>query len=65
MACKLKFNPDAEVVFNVRQKLTETNGQCPCVIPELWNVDTRCPCKKAREESECHCGLYVKVEVDK
>lgn len=57
-------NPDKEIVKEVVSKLKETGGQCPCVLPPLWNEDTRCPCKDFREqdyEGECHCGLNVKV----
>ena len=30
------------------------------------NEDTKCPCKEflnSQELGECHCGLYIKVEV--
>lgn len=60
-------NPDEEIVSEIRAKLKETKGNCPCVLPDVWSADTKCPCKAFREqaeEGECHCGLYVKVNSD-
>lgn len=51
----------------VRQKLKENNGYCPCRIDKT--PDTKCICKEFREQiekgisGECHCGLYI-VEED-
>ena len=63
---KIIKNPDEEIVSEIRAKLKETDGNCPCVLPSAWSADTKCPCKNFREqvvEGECHCGLYMKVEV--
>ena len=63
---KIIKNPDEEIVSEIRAKLKETNGNCPCVLPSAWSADTKCPCKNFREQTtvgECHCGLYQKVEV--
>ena len=63
---KIVKNPDEEIVSEIRAKLKETDGNCPCVLPSAWSADTKCPCKNFREqvvEGECHCGLYMKVEV--
>ena len=54
---------DEELVKEVRQKLKENDGYCPCKF--VKNKDTKCMCKDFREQTtpgECHCGLYVKVE---
>lgn len=64
---KIKKNPDEEIVSEIQAKLKQTNGNCPCVLPSAWSIDTKCPCKDFREqtsEGECHCGLYVKVQSD-
>lgn len=66
---KLKIikNPNEEIVNEIKIKLKETSGNCPCVLPPFWNKDTKCPCKKFREqdyEGECCCGLYIKVNAD-
>ena len=64
---KIIKNPDEEIVSAIRAKLKETGGNCPCVLPSAWSVDTKCPCKNFREqvvEGECHCGLFVKVKVE-
>ena len=63
---KIIKNPDEEIVSEIRAKLKETGGNCPCVLPSAWSADTKCPCKNFREqttEGECHCGLYMKVDV--
>lgn len=63
---KILKNPDKELVAEIRAKLKETHGHCPCVLPTAWNDDTKCPCKNFREqttEGECHCGLYYKENV--
>ena len=64
---KIIKNPDEDIVKEVVSKLRETNGNCPCVLPTAWSIDTKCPCKNFREqdfEGECHCGLYVKVPIN-
>lgn len=64
---KIIKNPDEDIVKEVVSKLRETNGNCPCVLPTAWSIDTKCPCKNFREqdfEGECHCGLYVKVSIN-
>ncbi len=45
----------------IERLLKENGGYCPCSI--LENADTKCMCKKFREEKVgvCHCGLYEKV----
>ena len=65
MSLKIIKNPDEEIVSEIKARLKETKGNCPCVLPDAWNTDTKCPCKAFREQTEtgeCHCGLYVKVK---
>lgn len=60
---RIKVSDDKEVVEEVRKKLKENSGYCPCKL--FKNEDTKCICKEFREQTElgeCHCGLYVKVE---
>jgi ferredoxin-thioredoxin reductase catalytic subunit len=59
---KIKVSEDKELVANIRAKLKETGGFCPCRLEQ--NKDTKCPCKEFREQGigECHCGLFLKVE---
>ena len=64
---KIIKNPDEEIVSEIRAKLKETKGNCPCVLPDAWSADTKCPCKAFREQTtagECTCGRFIKVEVD-
>jgi len=60
---KIKTNSDENFVKEIRKKLKENDGYCPCRIAK--NKDTKCMCKEFREQvdrgetGECHCGLYV------
>ena len=59
---KIKLSDNKELVAEIKQKLKESNGYCPCRLTQ--NEDTKCPCKEFREQTEageCHCGLYVKI----
>lgn len=59
----IKVSDNKEVVEEVRKKLKENSGYCPCKL--FKNEDTKCICKEFREQTElgeCHCGLYVKIE---
>ena len=53
-------NPDKEYAMEVRRKLKENNGYCPCSL--IKNEDTKCLCKDFREMESgmCNCGLYIK-----
>lgn len=59
----VKLNPDTELVTEIKKKLKENNGYCPCRISKT--PDTKCMCKEFRdmiktgELGMCHCGLYV------
>lgn len=59
---KIIKNPDTEYVAEMKKKLKENGGYCPCSI--LRTTDTKCMCKEFREMDEgmCHCGLYIKVK---
>lgn len=56
----IKQNPDKEYAKQVRTKLKENDGYCPCRLEKT--EDTKCMCKefKEMEEGMCHCGLYIK-----
>lgn len=57
---KVKINDNKELVNEIRTKLKENNGYCPCSL--IKSEDTKCMCKEFREQDigECHCGLYIK-----
>lgn len=60
---RIKVSENKELVEEIRQKLKDNNGYCPCRL--VKNEDTKCMCKEFIEQEElgeCHCGLYVKVE---
>lgn len=56
----IKLNDDKEIVKEIKRKLKENDGYCPCSL--FKTDDTKCMCKEFREQDigECHCGLYVK-----
>lgn len=61
---RVKVSDNKELVNEIRTKLKENNGYCPCSI--IKNEDTICPCKNFREQKElgeCHCGLWIKTEL--
>ena len=58
---RIKVNPDKKYAEEIRAKLKENDGYCPCVL--IRNPDTKCMCKQFREMESgmCHCGLYIKT----
>lgn len=56
----IKLNENKELVKEIKQKLKENNGYCPCSL--FKTKDTKCMCKEFKEQNigECQCGLYVK-----
>lgn len=65
---RVTTNPDKEFVKEIKDKLKQNGGYCPCRISKTH--DTKCRCKEFREMIErgetgmCHCGLFV-IEEDK
>ena len=58
---KIKLSDNKELVSQIKQKLKDNQGYCPCRLAK--NEDVKCPCKEFREQTEpgtCHCGLYIK-----
>lgn len=59
-------NPDAEYVKQIKKKLKQNNGYCPCAI--VKTPDTKCRCKEFRDQVErgepgaCGCGLWIAVD---
>lgn len=57
---KVIKNPNKEEYEEILADIRANNGYCPCVMTQSEN--TKCPCKKFREEKECICGLYIKID---
>ena len=57
---KMILNPDRDWVKEIRRRLKDNAGYCPCQVEK--SPDTKCPCKSFREERVCDCGLYVPAE---
>ena len=55
-------NPNRQVANEVKRRLKETGGYCPCRL--IKDDDTKCMCKefKEAEEGMCHCGLFIKTK---
>ena len=64
MRTKIVLVDDVDMVLEIRKKLKENDGYCPCRINK--NEDTKCMCKEFREQEsgECHCGLYQKIIIE-
>jgi ferredoxin-thioredoxin reductase catalytic subunit len=62
---KVVLNSDEKLVTEIREKLEENDGFCPCRLEKT--DDTKCMCKEFREQikrgelGECHCGLFVAI----
>lgn len=63
---EVRVSDDKELVDEIRQKLKENGGYCPCRVEKTeW---TKCPChdfKTSDKVGPCHCGLFVRMKVDK
>lgn len=57
---KIQINPNNEIVKDIKQKIKDNDGYCPCQIEKT--ADTKCMCKSFKEQDSgyCHCGLYYK-----
>lgn len=59
---KVKINPDKDYVEEIKHKLKNNSGYCPCRLTKT--EDTKCMCKEFKEQVQrgekgyCHCGLY-------
>ena len=64
MRTRISVNSDQGVVTEVRKALAANEGYCPCKL--VHTPDTKCMCREFREQSSgmCHCGLYIKTEVE-
>ncbi len=58
---KITLNTNKEKVQEIRQKLKENDGYCPCHI--VKKPEYKCMCKEFIEQKQsgfCHCELYYK-----
>ena len=64
MRTRIIINGDSNVVAEVRKALAANEGYCPCKL--VHTPDTKCMCREFREQPSgmCHCGLYIKTEVE-
>lgn len=57
---RIRETKDAEYAKEVKQKIRENDGYCPCAVSKT--PDTKCMCRDFREQENgmCYCGLYIK-----
>lgn len=61
---KIRVNEDKKLVEEIRAKLKDNQGYCPCKL--VKTPDTKCICKEFLNQEyigPCHCGLYYKEEI--
>ena len=53
---------DINLRTEVRQKLKQNNGYCPCKLQHI--PENKCMCKQflTGPLGSCHCGLYIKTQ---
>jgi len=58
------LNKDKELVNEIKIALKNNDGYCPCRIEKT--EDNKCMCLEFRNQKsgECHCGLYIKEELN-
>lgn len=56
-----QLNPKQKVVEAIVKRINLNEGYCPCDQGDTPKEDTKCPCKKYKEEQYCCCGLYQKL----
>lgn len=63
---KIKINPDKNKADDIKKKIKDNGGYCPCSLKKT--EETRCMCKNFRdriekcEYGECNCGLYILIK---
>ena len=53
----MKLSDDVNHIAKVWSRVLKNDGYCPC--SHLRDAEHVCPCREAREDGVCHCGLYV------
>ena len=62
---KIKINSDKEKVSDIKKRIIDNGGYCPCAFKKI--EETKCMCKDFRdriekkEYGECNCGLYILI----
>ena len=59
---KAKLNPDGVFVRNLKKRIRQNSGYCPCKL--LKTPNTKCPCRDFREGRGCDCGSYLNEMAD-
>ena len=56
---KVKVTDNVELANQIRAKLKERNGLCPCKLVDA--PENYCMCMEFlnQKSGECHCGLYM------
>ena len=63
---RVNTTPDKEYEKEIRRKIKDNGGYCPCRINKT--KETKCMCAEFRSQIDrgepgyCHCGLYYIAE---
>jgi hypothetical protein len=61
---RITINDNKDIVTEVKEKLKENDGYCPCKIEHL--PENKCMCEdfilRGAVGQYCHCGLYKKID---
>lgn len=55
-------NPDDEFVRNLKKRIRDNSGFCPCKLDKV--KDNKCPCVEFRTTGYCCCGLYIQSPIE-
>lgn len=62
----VRVTQDEQLRNEIRDKLKENGGYCPCVLNSYGKSEYKCMCKDFLNNvpagQSCHCGLYIKEE---
>lgn len=56
-------NPDKEYADEIKKRIKDNGGYCPCRLQKI--PENKCRCKEFREQVKkniagaCHCGLWI------
>lgn len=58
---EVRLNPDDNFVKNLKKRIKSNNKYC--LNKPKGDQDNKCPCKDFRENGNCECGMYFKIQL--
>jgi len=60
----IRVTKDEQLKNEIRKRLKENGGYCPCVLNSRGKSEYKCMCNDFINNTpigqSCHCGLYIK-----